>query len=122
MGRTHISQWFSKFRSSVTWAEDASVVRKTDKNVETVKELVLKNCEVSNTLRISFGSIESILKVSMYIRLPCMLHNELKENHVSTCQILASHERHSEFLLKINSGDKNPNSFKQKAIQLHHHD
>jgi len=50
MGRTHTSQWFSKNKSSVTWAEDASGVSKTDKNVETVKELVLKNCEVSNTL------------------------------------------------------------------------
>jgi len=70
MGKTHISQWFSKFKSSVTWAEDVSVVSKTDKNVETVKELVLKNCEVSNTLQISFGSLQSILKVSMYIRLP----------------------------------------------------
>jgi hypothetical protein len=50
MGRTHICQWFSKFKSSVTWAEDASVVSNTDKSVETVKELVLKNSKVSNTL------------------------------------------------------------------------
>jgi hypothetical protein len=70
MGRTHISQWFSKNTSSVTWAEDASVVSNTGKNVETVKEFVLKNCEVSSTLQMSFGSLQSILKVSIYIRMP----------------------------------------------------
>lgn len=101
----------------MTWAEDAAVVRKTDKNVETVKVLVLKNCEVSNTFRTSFGSLQSILKSEYTSK----CHKDIalhaaQQAEGALCQHMPDlgriFARHPEFLLKINSGDKNQNGFK----------
>lgn len=47
MGRTHISEWFSKFKSGITFSEYAKCLghptTKRDKNVNQVMELFLKN-------------------------------------------------------------------------------
>ena len=47
-GRTQVSEWLFKFKSSVTSVEDSECsgcpsTGKTDEDVEKVKELVLKN-------------------------------------------------------------------------------
>ena len=69
VGKTQIFYWFSKFRSSVTSAEDAGHLEristsKTGASVEQVKEVLLKNrgmtlYEVANVFGISFVSVSS---------------------------------------------------------------
>jgi hypothetical protein len=69
VGKTQIFYWFSKFRSSVTSAEDAGRLEcistsKTGASVEQVKEVLLKNrgmtlYEVANVFGISFVSVSS---------------------------------------------------------------
>jgi hypothetical protein len=71
MGRTQVSERFSKLKSGVTSVEDPECSgclskSKTDENVDRVKELVHENIrittrEVANMLEISFWLVQSIL-------------------------------------------------------------
>jgi hypothetical protein len=104
MGRTQIFEWFSKFNSSVTSAEDDKLperpsMSETSENVDQMLVSVLKNvrttiCEVANKLEVSFESVHSILKENLNM---CwitakfkiyLLRKEQKENHVNMCQDL----------------------------------
>jgi hypothetical protein len=68
-GRTHVFDWFSKFRSCMTSAEDAEHLEltstsKTGESVERLKEVVLKNrrmtlYEVANVFGTSFVPVSS---------------------------------------------------------------
>jgi hypothetical protein len=70
VGRTLVSELPFKFNSSVTSAEDSErsgcpSTGKTDKDVEQVQELVLKNRrltihKVADIFKILFGSVQSI--------------------------------------------------------------
>lgn len=70
VGRTQVSEWLFKFKSSVTSVEDSECsgypsTGKTDEDVEQVKELVLKNRRstthsVDDMFRILWGSVQSI--------------------------------------------------------------
>jgi hypothetical protein len=72
MGKTQFFEWFSKFKSWMTYVEDAKCLRcplasRREETVHQLKELVIGNrgittCEVANMLGISFGSVQIILK------------------------------------------------------------
>jgi hypothetical protein len=72
-------------------------VRKTDGNVDQLKELVIENrritiFEVADMFEVSFSSVQSILKVSLNMHQIAtkykthLVSEEQKENKINTCQ------------------------------------
>jgi phage antirepressor YoqD-like protein len=88
----------------VTSVDDAKCsghpsMHNTDENVDRVQELVHENRritvrEVAKMLGISYESVQIVLKDNLYMCriaakfMPCLLSEEQKENHVTTCQDL----------------------------------
>lgn len=92
MGRTQVFEWFAKLKSGVTCVKDAERAGRPSTSKTDENELVHENRritirELADTINISFGSVQSILKDNLNMCriaakfVPHLLSEEQKSCH-----------------------------------------